>query len=180
MVGCLLAGLGLAIIFWSDWLLIIWISPQFSLAYSKVFEILILAYSLFSMVAPGYYIAFGLGHPEVPALVNLGGAILMVLLIALLSPALGLLGAALANFSYSLELAVIIFVAKKLEINILTAMRSLLPPIVILISIYMVHIFFANTIIYNIVITIILISLLTFLALNNGRLNIIINHLKTK
>lgn len=181
LIGCLLAAMGMVLIFWSQWLLSIWISPQFALSYGRVFEILILAYALFSMVAPGYHIAFGLGRPEVPALANIGGAFLMLLLMWILSPALGLTGAALANFSYSLELVVIFFTAKQLGLREMAPiLKATLPPVVILIvSILIVDLYIITTP-YNLVINLLFIVMLSWIALNDGRLSIVLKAIRNK
>jgi O-antigen/teichoic acid export membrane protein len=176
LLGCLLAATGLVLILWSQWILTIWISPEFSLAYGRVFVILILAYALFSMAAPGYYIAFGLGHPEVPALLAIGGALLMLLLISILSPIIGLSGAALANIGYSLQLILLLNSAKQLGINnIKPILRTLVPPMIILLA----PLYFYNyTITFKLAMNISLIMVLSWLAMNNGRLSIILKSIK--
>lgn len=179
LIGCLLAAIGIVLIFWSNHILSIWISPQFAHSYGRVFEILILAYALFSMIAPGYYISFGLGSPAMPALVNICGALLMLTLISLLSPPLGLTGAALANISCSLELALLFVTAKQLSLQKLTSvLRAIVPPAAILLITILIVYFYNFPISINLSINLSLLILLTWFGLNNGRLAIVLKAIK--
>ncbi len=179
LMGCLMATIGIVLIFWSKWILSVWISPQFSLAYSSVFDILVLAYALFSIFTPGYYIAFGLGRPELPALANIGGSLLMLGLISILSPVLGLRGAALANLSCSLELGVIFLIARQvLMIDIASIIRNIFLPIsLLLFSFFIVNIFTLSTV-FSFIINFLLLITLTWFALGEGRLSIILKTIR--
>lgn len=179
LIACLIAALGLLLILWGKRILGLWISPDFAQAYGSVFVILIIAYVLFSMASPGYYIAFGLGRPEIAALANVGGALLTLLLIALLSPRFGLTGAAMANVIYFLQIAILFFAGKQLGLSNSTAVtRAILPPIAIIILAILAHQFYNSYISLLFLITAALLILLSWLSLNNGRFALLLSFLK--
>ena len=179
LIGCLLAAAGIFLILWSKWLLSIWISPQFSLSYSRVFGILILAYTLFSMSAPGYHIAFGLGRPEVPAIITVGGALIMLVCIGILSPTWGLPGAAVANLSYAVAILINFYAARELGPKAFSPVfKAIGPPIMILFLPLMIIPFVKFNLVSLIIINLVSLALLVWLALNEGRIHFVLKAIK--
>ena len=97
--GMLAAGIGILLILFMDLLLALWISPEYSIQYSAVFRIIILAYTLLSMVRAGHQTLTGLGQVRFTSLTYLAGTLAMLLALGLLAGQWGLLGAAVANLS---------------------------------------------------------------------------------
>lgn len=181
IIGCLVAVLGIVLIFWSKWILSIWISPEFSLTYNGVFGILILAYALFSMATPGYYIAFGLGRPEVPAILNVGGALLMLIFIGILSPRWGLFGAGVANLAYTAAILVNFYVARQLcPTTFSPVFKAIGPPILVLLFSLILCQYGKIELLSIIIINLTTFASLIWLAMNEGRVNYILKLVKLK
>jgi O-antigen/teichoic acid export membrane protein len=180
LVGCLLAAVGIGLILWSTSILSIWISPQFSINYGKSFQILILAYAIYAMAAPGNQIAFGLGHPKMVGLATIGSGLLMLLLIWFLSSPLGLTGVGLANTSTFLMLWVSLFTAKLIGLpNMKSAIRAALPSVAMLLLTILINNLSNLTFPYKLIINLSFLSILTWLALNDNRLKIVLRAIKS-
>lgn len=179
LVGCLLAAAGIVLILWSKWLLSVWISPQFSLSYSGVFGILILAYTLFSISAPGYHIAFGLGRPEVPAITTVGGALIMLVCIGILSPTWGLPGAAVANIAYAVAILINFYAARQLGPKAFSPVFKAIGPPILLLFLPLIMIQYIKIEITSLLaINFATFALLIWLALNEGRVHFVLKAIK--
>lgn len=171
IISCLLAALGIVLISWSSWFLSIWISPDFSHNYHKIFVMLIFAYTLFSMASPGYFIVFGFERPQVPAIITLGGAFLLLICIGILSPKWGLMGAALANLSYAVAILLNFYVAKRFWVEAFPVVfKAMWPPVFILLLELILSIFLIIDPLSTIVINFAAVIMLIWFALNEGRL----------
>lgn len=133
MSACLLVGAATTLIVWADEILGLWISPQFAASYTSIFQIIITAYAVFSIAAPAYQIALGLGLIKVPSMVVIGSGTLVLILIWMLAPVLGLAGVAYANFAYTLILSINFYVTKKLGLQpMVTIFKPIGPPLLLL------------------------------------------------
>lgn len=73
---------------------------------APLLRILALVYGLYSLNAPGFFAAIGLGRPRINAVVVLLAGVAFVALLSVMAPAMGLAGAAWANLGYALTLAI--------------------------------------------------------------------------
>lgn len=179
IIGCLLATLGMVLIFWGKGILSIWISPEFAVAYGRVFELLILAYALFSMAAPGHYIAFGLGRPEIPAILTIGGSLLMFICMVILSPVWGLKGAAAANLAYAATILINFYASRHLGLKALSpVLKAVGPPIVVLFLPLMMIPLVKSESLSSIAIQLVALASLIWLGLNEGRMHFFLRSIR--
>jgi O-antigen/teichoic acid export membrane protein len=106
-------GVGLILV--SDWLLTIWLGTAFDEVARWPLRTLIAIYAIFSINAPGYHIANGIGAAWICAISTLAGGSLTILLIAILAPQYGLLGAGAGNVGYLITLFIIFEVYRRLR-----------------------------------------------------------------
>lgn len=136
--ACLLVGVASVLVLWTGPILAVWISPEFSAQYSTVFRTLVVCYTIFSLNAPAYQIARGLGLLAVPSGIVLGAGLATLLAISLLARSFGLVGAATANLVYLATLGINVYVAKQLAPDPLGAALRLLGPPLILLSVLVI------------------------------------------
>lgn len=91
-------------------LLSIWIGNDFATITVAPFQVLIIIYALFSLNAPAYYVAYGMGKPWINALMGIIGGGLTIGLIIIWGKTYGLIGAAYANSGYLVTLIIIRYV----------------------------------------------------------------------
>jgi O-antigen/teichoic acid export membrane protein len=104
-IGFLAMGAGVFLILLMEEVLALWISPAFAGQYSDVFRVIILAYSLLSLVRAGHQTLTGLGLVRFTAATYLGTTIVMLISLSVLASRWGLIGAAIANLCMVLLLA---------------------------------------------------------------------------
>jgi O-antigen/teichoic acid export membrane protein len=109
------AGFAVALILVADPLLTLWLGTSFAEAARWPLRILIAIYAAFSISAPGYHIANGIGAAWICAVSGLAGGSLTILLIAVLAPRYGLVGAAVGNAGYLATLLIIVVVYRRLR-----------------------------------------------------------------
>jgi O-antigen/teichoic acid export membrane protein len=85
----------------------VWLGFDFAYHAIGALQILIVVYAVFSVNAPAYHIANGIGAPWINALLSLLGGALTIALIAALGRRWGLNGAAFANAGYLIVLLTI-------------------------------------------------------------------------
>jgi O-antigen/teichoic acid export membrane protein len=96
-IGVMAAGVGILLIVLMGDLLAIWISPAYATRYSDVFRIIVLAYSLLSLVRSGHQTLTGLGQVRFTSLTYFGATLVMLTILGAFSQVWGVLGAAIAN-----------------------------------------------------------------------------------
>jgi O-antigen/teichoic acid export membrane protein/predicted O-methyltransferase YrrM len=79
----------------------LWLGPQFGQVAGSILRVQILLLAIVAACAPSYYILNGIGRPEVNTRGVAAGSILMGLLMCILIPAAGILGAALGLLGFS-------------------------------------------------------------------------------
>jgi O-antigen/teichoic acid export membrane protein len=133
--ACLLVAIASALVLWSEPILTVWISQEFSNQYSSLFRVLVVCYAVFSMNAPAYQMSRGLGFLIMPAVITIGAGFATLGCIAALAPNLGLTGVAVANFAYTATLGINLYVAKKLRLKWIAAVfKPLGPPLLVLLA----------------------------------------------
>lgn len=87
---------GLCII-WMNEILAVWISPDYSIRYSALFRVIILAYAILSLSRPGDQALTGLGKVKFAAITYLVASVLMLSCVYFFSKSFGVMGAGTAN-----------------------------------------------------------------------------------
>jgi O-antigen/teichoic acid export membrane protein len=91
-------------------ILLYWLGPAFAAKSTIVLQLLAATYLMFGLITVPYYIALGAGRPQIAAAFNATAAGLNVVLIAVLIPLYGIVGAAIA---YLLSMAAVpVFIAR--------------------------------------------------------------------
>ncbi len=103
------------------------VTPEHATQLAPLLRILALVYALTSLNGAGFYAAIGIGRPAINARWIPSAGLLFSLLLLVLVPRYGLIGAAWANLGYILTLAIIIEVIREIGIRLRTYVRSLLP-----------------------------------------------------
>lgn len=96
-------------------LLTAWIGTKFATHALTTFRILIVVYALIAIAAPAYHTANGVGLAGLCAACAIVGGIATIALIAILSPHFGVAGAAVANAAYLVNLAIPLYLRKRLN-----------------------------------------------------------------
>ena len=99
----------------SEPLLLLWVGSDFMTHVLVSFRFLIVIYALISIAAPAYHVANGIGVPWINTFGSLFGGVSTIGLIILLGNKSGLLGVAIANSGYLINLVLIIFVMVSLQ-----------------------------------------------------------------
>jgi O-antigen/teichoic acid export membrane protein len=102
MVALFLVALSLPTIVFAHKLLFYWIGPTFAAKGDDVLRILVVTFMLSSLGIVPFNTLVGAGNPRVPAYFNVGMAVVNVALVAVLIPAYGITGAAVAYLVSSL------------------------------------------------------------------------------
>ncbi|NMB90023.1 MAG: oligosaccharide flippase family protein [Chloroflexi bacterium] len=124
-VSALLVAVGSILVFWMDWILRIWISPEFSAQYTYLFRVLVIAYTLFSMSRSSHQVLTGLGRVRPPALNFFLCGALMLAGVYVLTRAYGLNGAAYANFVLVGLLAMHVYLLGYFRLKFITVFEDL-------------------------------------------------------
>jgi O-antigen/teichoic acid export membrane protein len=128
---------GSLLVIWMDRILAYWISPSFASQYAQLFRLMVIAYACFSLSRAAHQTLTGLGLVRITAFATVAGASLVLLMIYLLTPAYGLIGAAAGNFFYSFVLIMNIALAWRLGLRTTwTALADVLIPIASLLLIF--------------------------------------------
>jgi O-antigen/teichoic acid export membrane protein len=121
-------GLGSLIILMADRIVKIIIGNNFSMDSVYALQIGGIIYSIYSLNAVGYYVLYALGKTKICTSIHLSSAILSLILIALLSMKLGLIGAVLGNFGYIVTSFMTILSLKILNIKMVFLFKCLAFP----------------------------------------------------
>jgi O-antigen/teichoic acid export membrane protein len=113
IIALLIGMFAALLILWMDKLLSLWISPEYSIKYTKIFCVFILAYFLISLSRVGHQTLTGMGKARFTSLMYLFTSILMLAGVYLLTKRNGLMGAAMANLIMVLLLSFNLFVYSK-------------------------------------------------------------------
>jgi len=106
---------GFVIILFSKPLLQIWMGVDFSNHSLLMARVLLLIYAVFSINAPAFFIANGMGVPWISSFASILGGSLTIGLILLLGNIWGLAGVAWANCGYFLTFMITVYVARRLK-----------------------------------------------------------------
>jgi O-antigen/teichoic acid export membrane protein len=102
-------------------LLLQWVGSAFATTSFGTLRLLILTYAALALTALPYYLAFGIGRPQVAALFNVVTAAINVVLIVILVPRYGLIGAAAA---YLASTVTVPWLVRYVERNLLELEKS--------------------------------------------------------
>ena len=97
IVGMVTIIPGLFLLIFSRVFLNFWLGTDVGEAVNPIMQILVFIYMIRPLSAPSYQALLGLGHPWATALTAMAGGLGTILLIILLSPHFGIIGAAWAN-----------------------------------------------------------------------------------
>jgi O-antigen/teichoic acid export membrane protein len=117
------------IIFWAYPLAVLLVGEPHAGQTAGLLRMLALAYGLYSLNAPGFFTAIGLGYPIINAKWAFAGGLLTCVLLFLLLPTFTLFGAGLANFGYIITLVVNHEVVRIIKINYSVFISFILPTI---------------------------------------------------
>lgn len=96
-IGLLIGLLGSLLVIWMPEILSLWISPLYSENYSNVFKIIVIAYSALCLSRPAHQTLTGMGRVNFTSITYLIISLTMLVLVYILAPLFGLIGASLAN-----------------------------------------------------------------------------------
>lgn len=115
ILGVLNLLIAVVLIILSQPLLRLWVGIDFTTHVLVPFRFLIVIYALISMAAPAYHVANGIGTPWINAFASILGGVFTIGSIILFGNKSGLLGVAVANGGYLINLVLIIFVMVSLQ-----------------------------------------------------------------
>jgi len=96
-------------------ILLEWVGSEFATTSFGTLRVLILTFAALSLAALPYYVTFGFGRPQVSAGFNVVTAVINVVLIVILIPPYGLIGAAVAYLASTVTVPfLIVFVERRL------------------------------------------------------------------
>jgi O-antigen/teichoic acid export membrane protein len=96
-------------------ILLEWVGPDFATTSFGTLRVLILTYAALSLTALPYYLTLGFGRPQISALFNVVAAAINIVLIVILIPRYGLIGAAVAYLVSTVTVpALILYVEHRL------------------------------------------------------------------
>jgi O-antigen/teichoic acid export membrane protein len=96
-------------------ILLEWVGPEFATTSFGTMRLLILTYVALSLTALPYYFTLGVGRPQVSAGFNVATAVINVVLIVILIPPFGLVGAAVAYLASTVTVPfLIVYVERRL------------------------------------------------------------------
>ena len=96
MVALVIVSFAVPAFIFARELLLEWVGSTFAAASFAPLRILILTYGLLALTALPYYLTLGFGRPQISAVFNVATAMINVVLIVILIPPYGLIGAAVA------------------------------------------------------------------------------------
>jgi O-antigen/teichoic acid export membrane protein len=179
LVACLMVLIAGLLSIWMKLILSLWISPEFSEKYFSYFILLVGCYAVFSMFRPAHQISLGLGWVTIPNAILFGGASSMLVGLWLLSKGFGLSGAIGANIIFTMVILINFYLAFRFEIKMITVIQDIGYPLLVLVPVMVISILDLSNV-ENICTTIILSTIIAFLALDGGRKKIIANLFKTR
>jgi len=131
--GVLVFGLSSFLIFWADRLAIFFVNKNIA-EFSSMLQLAAIIYGIYSLNAASFYTAIGIGKPIINAKWTLSGGILFILLLIILAPSFGIVGAIWANAGYILTLTINYEVSKSLGIKLISYFKIFFPTIALLLS----------------------------------------------
>ncbi len=125
--GLIVYILSAAIILGSTFLARILVTTADAEDLAPALRIIALVYGLYSLNAPGFFVAMGIGRPAINAGWSLLAGFLSILFLIFLTPRYSLHGAAWANIGYVATLAINWHVIRELRLGFLTSVMNQLP-----------------------------------------------------
>ena len=178
LVGCMSLLITGVLVIWMDEILRLWISPDFATANSTFFRLIVICYGIASMALPAQQISQGMGWITLPAVVYLGGGILMNLLIWVLAPIRSLNGVAVANLALISLLLVPFYLARKLSLSRSTVLYDLGVPFLAF-AVPTVGSSLTSMLALRVVGSVVLFGAMLWLALGQERFRILMKALKS-
>jgi O-antigen/teichoic acid export membrane protein len=115
VVALVTVSLALPVFIFSREILFEWVGPEFATTSFGTLRLLILTYLALSLTALPYFLTLGFGRPQVSAVFNVLTAVINLVLIVILIPRYGLIGAAVAYLASTVTVpAFIVFVERRL------------------------------------------------------------------
>jgi O-antigen/teichoic acid export membrane protein len=103
------------VLLFSKLFLQLWMGTEFMHHSLSMFQILLVGYAIFSVNAPAFFIANGMGSPWVCSMVMILGGSLTIVLIFILGGIWNLNGVAWANWAYIINFMITFYVFWKLK-----------------------------------------------------------------
>ena len=174
VIGALLATVVCILLIWMNYILSLWISPEFASNYANVFRAFILAYGIYSMYLPAYNILAGRGWLRIPVIIQLSAGLLTIFFIWRLSISFGLIGAAYANFAYTIVLFMHFYLAKRIIKKPVVSMLSDLGPFFLIMTIVFGLTMADLSFLWQLMISLIAIIISSIFGLRNGGYQLIV------
>jgi O-antigen/teichoic acid export membrane protein len=115
VVALVTVSLTVPVFIFSREILLEWVGPEFATTSFGTLRLLILTYAALSLTALPYYLTLGFGRPQISAAFNVLTAAINLVLILILIPRYGLIGAAAAYLASTVTVpAFIVFVERRL------------------------------------------------------------------
>jgi O-antigen/teichoic acid export membrane protein len=99
-------------------ILLEWVGSEFAETSFGTLRVLILTYAALSLTALPYYVTLGFGRPQLPAAFNVVTAMINLVLIVILVPPYGLIGAATAYLASTVTVPALIFYVERRLLNL--------------------------------------------------------------
>ena len=173
LVACLMVLASSVIVIWMDYILGLWISPQFSQDYTEAFRVLLIIYAFHSVMLPALRISLGLGWIKVPTIVIAASSIAMLVVLWMISQYLGLMGAVIANAVYIAVVYINFYTAGRLDFKpVRTVLADIGPPLVVLLAVVLLPLD-ALTIFQRVLVTFVIAVVISWMAVSGNRARLI-------
>jgi len=173
LVACLMVLASGVLVIWMDYILSLWISPQFSQDYTEAFRVLLIIYAFHSVMLPALRISLGLGWIKVPTIVIAASSITMLVVLWMISQYLGLMGAVIANAVYIAVVYINFYTAGRLDFKpVRTVLADIGPPLVVLLGVVLLPLD-ALTIFQRALVTIVIAVVISWMAVSGNRAKLI-------
>ena len=127
-LALVIVSLSVPVFVFARQLLFEWVGESFATASFGVLRVLVITYALLALAVLPYYISLGVGRPRILAVFNVITATINVVLIFILIPSYGLIGAAVAYLASTVTIPFLIFY---LERRVLALERSPWPSLIL-------------------------------------------------
>lgn len=171
--ACILVMAASVLVIWMDIILNIWISPQFSEEYANIFRIMVIAYAVYSMVAPAYQVVVGMGWLKIPTAIMIISGFGMLSMLWILANNTGLAGAAYANFAYSLVLLINFYAAYRLGLKSPKIVLSDIGPLLALLLLIAFLPYGNMDMIVRVAVNSAIMAVVSWMALSGGRAQVL-------
>ena len=156
------------LVVWMNDILRIWISQDFANSYTLIFQVMVIAYSLFSMHRTAHQILCGIGYVKFSAIITIFSSVLMLSLLYIFSINFGVVGSVYSNFFYCLVLSMNFYLSSKLGLKpVQTVIKDLGFSFLLLTVLMLYSIFELNSILIKISGTILVMFFLIWVVWKN-------------